>query len=238
MDGPFGESAPYYDDIYHFKDYKNSCKRLRGLIQRRKPGARTLLDVACGTGRHLELLQPYYEVEGLDISRRMLDLARQRCPSVPLHQASMIDFDLNRQFDVVTCLFSSIGYVTTLENLQRSISSMARHVAPGGLLFVEPWLSPDTYRSGDVTLNVVDRPDIKIVWMYRSVAVGRLSIHDIHYLVGTPKAVEHFTEHQEIGLFTSDEYEEAFRSAGFDVTADSEGLFGRGLFVGIRDATR
>src|SRR5512135_455420 len=101
----FTKSAEFYDALYHFKDYSATSMQLHALIQQYNPGAKTLLDVACGTGRHLEHLQKYYQVEGLDLSPEMLVIARGRCPEVPLHQGNMVDFRLGRTFDVVTCLF-------------------------------------------------------------------------------------------------------------------------------------
>jgi len=54
----------------------------------------------------------------------------------------------------------------------------------------------------------------------------------MHHLVATPNRVEHFVERLELGLFTHDEYLDAFRSAGFETSYDSEGLMGRGLYIG------
>jgi SAM-dependent methyltransferase len=93
-----------------------------------------LLDVACGTGRHLEYLRERYDVEGLDISLELLAIARQRLPGIRLHHGDMTAFDLGKTFDLVTCLFSAIGYVKTLENLRRAVGCMARHLKAGGLL--------------------------------------------------------------------------------------------------------
>lgn len=64
-------------------------------------------------------------------------------PNIPLHEADMRTFDLGRTFDVVTCLFSSIGYFTELDDMQAAIGNMASHLAPGGVLIVEPWIHPD-----------------------------------------------------------------------------------------------
>ena len=75
--------------------------------------ARALLDVACGTGKHLERLAQDHSVEGMDLDAALLELALRRLPGVPLHQADMTSFELGRRFDAVVCLFSSIGYVKT-----------------------------------------------------------------------------------------------------------------------------
>ncbi|MEP6708856.1 MAG: class I SAM-dependent methyltransferase [Verrucomicrobiota bacterium] len=227
-------SGRVYDALHDkFKDYVAECAKLRAVLQRHAPKAKALLDVACGTGRHLEHLRKYYHVEGLDLSAELLRTARKRCPRVPFHQANMVNFDLDRRFDVIICLFGSIGYVKTIDNLEQAISSMARHLKPGGMLFVEPWLRPENYWTGRLTLNFVDQPELKIAWMYLSELQGRISVFDMHYLVGTPQGVDHFTERDEMGLFTHEEYVEAFRKCGLGVRHDPTGLFGYGMYTGV-----
>jgi SAM-dependent methyltransferase len=164
-----------------------------------------------------------------------IDAARRRLPGVALHVADMTDFDLGRRFDVVTCLFCSIGYAVTLERAQRAIECMARHLAPGGLLIVEPWVSPENCWTNRVTSEVFDSPPLKIVRMHTHEIEGLTSVFDIHYLVGTPEEVRHFVEREVMGLFTDDEYTAAFRRAGLDVEhLDTELFPGHryGLFVG------
>jgi ubiquinone/menaquinone biosynthesis C-methylase UbiE len=231
----FTKSARFYDALYHFKDYGAAADKLHGLIRRLDPEAKTLLDVACGTGKHLEQLQRHYGVEGIDINPDMLDIARGRCPHVLLHLGDMVDFNLGRTFDVVACLFSSIGYVKTVENLERAVASMAGHLQPGGILFMEPWFSPETYWVGRVTANFVDEPDLKIAWMYTSEIEGRISVFNINFLVGATEGIEHFTELHEMGLFSHEQYTQSLEKAGLRVSYDPEGLFGRGMYIGRAD---
>jgi hypothetical protein len=62
----------------------------------------------------------------------------------------------------------------------------------------------------------------------------RLSFLVFHYMVGTPQGIEYFTERHELGLFTHEEYLEAFRKAGLEIIHDPEGLDGRGLYIGLK----
>lgn len=62
----FSRSQRYYV-LYSWKDYPTEADKLHELIRSRNLEARTLLDVACGTGKHLEVLRDRYEVEGVDL---------------------------------------------------------------------------------------------------------------------------------------------------------------------------
>ena len=198
------------------------------------PGARTLLDVACGTGKHLEHLQAGFECAGLELDEAMLAIARTRCPTLPLVQGDMVDFDLGRQFDAVVCLFSSIGYMQTEERLRRAVASMAAHVAPGGTLLVEPWLRPDTFTDGHLSTLAAESADLKVVRMARATREGGCSHFVFHYLVGSAAGVEHLVETHVMGLFTWDQYRGAFEAAGLATEIDETGgPMGRGLVTGV-----
>ena len=120
----FDKSAELYDLFYDWKDYRAEAEKVRELVAARNPGARTLLDVACGTGSHLVHLRDWYAIEGLDLDPGLRTVAARRLPEVQLHEADMRDFELGRTFDVVTCLFSSIGYVATTDGLSRAVEAM------------------------------------------------------------------------------------------------------------------
>jgi ubiquinone/menaquinone biosynthesis C-methylase UbiE len=229
----YTQSIPFYDVIYSFKDYQAEAQNLMKIIREHlQSGGDRLLDVACGTGMHLEFLKEVYEVEGLDLSVELLKIAQERAPDVFYHHADMTDFDLGKEFDVVTCLFSSIGYVRTLDNLNRAVKCMSNHLIAGGVLIVEPWFTPDSWNPGTVAANFIDEPELKIARMNISCVEGKLSYFDFHYLIATQEGVQSFNERHELGLFEIEEMSETMNRSGLEVIYDAEGLTGRGLFIG------
>lgn len=232
----FEKSVDIYDAIYaaQGKDYAAEARQLHAWIQEYKQSdGNDLLDVACGTGRHDEYLREWYHVEGLDLNAEMLAIARERCPDLTYHHADMVDFDLDQHFDVVVCLFSSIGYAKTVARMRRAVRTMADHLCPGGMLVVEPWLTPDVYEAGKVWATYADEPDLKIARMNVSDEEDGVAILEFHYLIATPDGARYFTERHEVGLFTHEEYVHAFDAAGLDTVYDQEGLIGRGLYLGV-----
>jgi SAM-dependent methyltransferase len=230
----FTKSAKFYDALYHFKDYYEAADKLHNLVTQLNSTAGTLLDVACGTGKHIEYLKKYYQPEGIDLNEELLEIAHERCPGIPFHNKNMIDFNLNKKFDIVACFFSSIAYAKTVENLEKTVACMTNHLNPGGVIIIEPWISPQKYWKGKITANFVDEPELKIAWMYTSEIEGTVSIFDINYLVGTPQGVKYFTERHEMGLFTHEEYLEALQKSGIKAQYDPQGLFGRGMYIGVK----
>lgn len=234
----FLQSAALYDAIYHFKNYQRESERLRDLIGRLVPDARTLLDVACGTGEHAKFLKQYYAVDGIDLNNSYLEAARTKNPSGKYCCADMTDFDLGSSYDVVTCLFSAIGYVKTADRVERAISSMARHVRPGGALLVEPWFPPGRWKPETLSINTGETQDGLVCRMALSRRQDKLSVISLHYLHGTRRGVHYYTEQLELGLFTNEEMVRSFDRAGLDVAYEPEGLIGRGLYIGTLTAKR
>ena len=120
-----------YDALYAFKDYAGEAARLTELIRERNPSARTLLDVACGTGKHLEVLRSEFEVEGVDIDDDLLAIARGRLGSVPLYTGDMrTSTSAAGSTPSPASSAPSATSPTPTSSTPRS-PSMARHLEPG-----------------------------------------------------------------------------------------------------------
>jgi|SRR5690348_6546601 len=230
----FSASAELYDLIYSgFKDYRAESARVAELIRQHFSGARTILDVACGSAEHARLLaeEHGFEVDGLDLDPAFVDIARRKLPRGTIWRADMTSFTLPKKYDVILCLFSSIGYVRTLANVRATFERFGAHLGPGGVAFVEPWFPPGVLEPGRVTVNSSDSAELKVVRMSHVTVEDRLSRIRFEYLIGRRAGIERATEVHELGLFTTAEMTDCFVAAGLSVSHDAAGLDGRGLFT-------
>lgn len=102
-----------------------------------RPGR--LLDLGCGTGRHLaHFALRGFEVTGVDLSEHMLGVASRKLAAAGC-TARLVRGDITRldelglgTFDYAICMFSTLGMVHGAANRQRFLEAVRSHLAPGG----------------------------------------------------------------------------------------------------------
>ncbi|HKV81342.1 MAG TPA: class I SAM-dependent methyltransferase [Candidatus Sulfotelmatobacter sp.] len=125
--GHFGE---FYDAV--MGDRRAAAEQVMELIRTTKPDARNVLELGCGTGSILKCLQDVYEVSGLDISGKMLSVARKKVPRSKLFLQDMVDFRVDGRFDVIISVFDSINHVRRFSDWKKVFAAVRRHLLPGG----------------------------------------------------------------------------------------------------------
>jgi len=232
----YARSADYYDALLDAagKDYVREAAVICELVERykRSPG-RALLDVGCGTGRHVEQLRERYTCEGLDVDRGMLAVASERCPRLRFHLTDMIGFNLGKRFDVIISLFGSLAYLPTVQRYDQAIANFARHLVPGGIAIVEPWLRPSEWEDGHVAARFADLPDMKVARMHVSRRDDCTAILNFHYMVAMRDGIRTFEETHRLLLMTDEQYRNPFLRAGFELHHGTNVLGGRDVYVGI-----
>jgi 2-polyprenyl-3-methyl-5-hydroxy-6-metoxy-1,4-benzoquinol methylase len=94
----------------------------------------TALDIGCGSnGRFIDLLlEANYQLEGLDISPKMIELAKKRHPQITFHQADICHWNFPKQYDFITA-WDSIWHIPL--NEQASVlNKIFAALSPGGVL--------------------------------------------------------------------------------------------------------
>ena len=232
---PFVRFADVYDAIYtaRGKDYAAEAAFILDTVGANgKHPPRSLLDVACGTGRHLEHFAKRLNVAGTDASAAMLAVAANALPGVPLQPADMRELDLGWTFDVVTCLFAAVAYLPTTADLHRAVAAMARHVAPGGTLVLHPGVTPGRLTSGQTVEVVAPMPEGVVRRHARAKRDGDALVITFDFEVERRGKISSFTEVHRMSLFTDAEYRAAFAAVGMTAKHVEPWPGPRGVYFG------
>jgi SAM-dependent methyltransferase len=219
-----GLHARAYDEIYADKPYAREARfvhELAGL------GGGKLLDVACGTGRHaLAFAELGYDVTASDINEELLAVGRETAGArVRFVQGDMCDLHVDGgPFELVTCLFDSIGYPQDDDRIVSALRSLGRHSAPGGRIAVEFLHAPAMMRGAESARikRLVLQDGRKLVRTSETtLEIERMLMHVRYELWATADdgGVEHDEEVQTNRLFSVPEIRLLATAAGLDVRA-------------------
>jgi SAM-dependent methyltransferase len=230
----FTESAELYDAVYRsFKDFEAEAAAVAAIVKARHPSAHAILDIACGTAEHATYLRNAhgFSVDGLDIDPGLLAIARAKLPGSTFFESDMATFEIGRQFDVILCLFSAIGYLKTLERVTSALIRFRRHLRPGGVAIVEPWFEPGILQEGPGTERHAELGATRVTRSARIRVENRISLLDFTYRIEQFGETRVLEERHELGLFARDEMLGCFSDAGLSAEYETPGLSGRGLYI-------
>lgn len=147
--------APVYEFIYdrHF-DYDAQLDVVREAVPETEA---SILEVGCGAGQLLSLLDTEYEhVVGIDLHDEMAAIARAAVPTVDVITGDMMTLVLDEQFDAVVMLGRVFPHALTDEAATRLLANCRAHLAPEGRIVFntfdlrgleDGYVSEDTYIS-------------------------------------------------------------------------------------------
>lgn len=143
----FDAYAKYYDLLYRDKNYKEEAEYIEKFINKFKPGAESILDLGCGTGRHdIILAQKGFAVTGIELSEKMTKLAGEN-KSGAKGKTEFINGDirnirLEKKFDIIISLFHVINYQITNHDLSAAFRTVKEHLKPDGKFIFDFWYGP------------------------------------------------------------------------------------------------
>ena len=124
--------AKYYDLFYKNKSYEKEVDFLKNLIGNRK----TILDVGCGTGIHMNLLENQYKVDGLDLSYQMLEIAKSRVIG-KLMQGNLLNYKTYKKYDAIISMFAVFNHLRNYDEFEQGILHWYNNLNENGILIVD-----------------------------------------------------------------------------------------------------
>lgn len=128
--------APFYDLV--MGDRQEECVFIEKLVRCHHSKAKTVLELGCGTGEFLKYFSNQgFRVAGVDLSKEMLGIAREKLPGIKLYQQDMSIFSLSEKFDVIVCLFDSINHLINYTDWESMFARAVEHLNEGGVFIFD-----------------------------------------------------------------------------------------------------
>lgn len=127
--------AQFYDRV--MPEPAEKIRMLRGLIRKHNRRAKSILELAVGTGSIIKGFERGFETHGLDISEAMLAVARRKLRRTTLYQGDMSSFEIGRRFDVILCIYDSINHLLDFSQWQGTFRCAHEHLNAGGIFIFD-----------------------------------------------------------------------------------------------------
>ena len=140
----YNKQAYFYDFLYANKPYQQECEFIHEILG--DMSSLSVLELAGGTGSHAYFLAPLSrEYTFTEYSKGMLKIAKTKLEGI-VASNRLISMDMTNfrpvrgsKFDIIICLFDSIGYVITNEKIVKTLENIRETLIDGGLAIIEYW---------------------------------------------------------------------------------------------------
>lgn len=209
-----------YARIYHYRDAKEAATFIEELIKRLNHSINyRILDIGCGTGRHVQhLLSKYEHVIGVDLSMTLLSMRSSK--SLPVLRADMrrLPFSPN-SFDLILNLFTAFGYFEDDEEHYKCILNWSDLLSPEGIMIIDYLNSEKVIGEVKQGINLVSKVDAGEYQVFTTKDV--IQIDNLNYINKKIKITDKGSEsrlfEEKVRLFTQEEFRRMLANAGLEI---------------------
>ncbi len=149
-----GTEEFYFDADYYDYEFKSRKEDVAWYVERYVATEGEILELGVGAGRiALPAVRKGARVTGLDLSETMLEqaekhrakLALKKRSAFSLHQGDMRDFDFGKEFELITIPFNAFMHLYSLDDVDRCLNTVKRHLAKDGRLLLDVLIPDLTY---------------------------------------------------------------------------------------------
>jgi SAM-dependent methyltransferase len=139
----FNAYGAYYDLLYRNKDYASEANYVLRLLSQHGPSFSSILELGCGSGGHGQcFLEKGLGFTGVDLSPRMLELAKARGLGAFCELGDIRAYQPKAKVDAVLSLFHVMSYQTSNDDLRAVFKTASAALPPGHLFIFDYWHGP------------------------------------------------------------------------------------------------
>ncbi len=166
--GIYEKFANYYDELMYDVDYEKWFNYVENIFEHFDKKPRSILEMACGTGNFTYYLcKKGYKVTCFDMSLEMLSMAYNKLyefKNVNIISQNMINFNLNKKYDVILSICDAINYIIDERDLFKTFKNVYNHLNEDGIFIFD---INSYYKLKNIIGNnifVEDRENVFYVW--------------------------------------------------------------------------
>ena len=194
--------SDFYDIFYKYRNYNREMRFIINTIRNRK----WVLDLGCGTGTHLNILENIgYIVNGIDKSPNMVLLSKEKVKG-NIYNADILDYKINEKFDAIISMHSVFNHLKSYEEFEIALKNSLNHLNSKGIMIIDL----DNRRSNDDFVDYVDSNKRHLECFYSE--KYNIQIRTITYRIG----LKDFVFEHEYFIYDTKKIEEILNK--YDIT--------------------
>lgn len=211
--------AYIYDNLMYDINYEKWADYIESIFEKYSSSPEMILDLGCGTGSLcIELAHRGYDMMGVDLSEDMLSCARDKAigedADILFLNQDMREFELYGTVDSILCMMDSLNYVTSLDDVVKTMKLVKNYLNPGGLFIfdINTQYKFEEILDGNVFYDVDD--EVSYIWQNEYYEDSRICGFDITFFVQEGELYKRYDEYHEERAYTFDELRRAIDEAG------------------------
>lgn len=202
--------SPYYHMLYKKRNDDEASEFVKKIVTYfTLDKSHTLLDLACGKGRHAKAFASYeIDVTGLDLSKNSIEYAKAfEDDHLHFYVHDMRQTFRTNYYDIICNLFTSFGYFKTAHDNVLAARSMYQSVKKGGIVlidFVNRQHAIQHIDSNQSESNTIEGVKFEVTRSYNETRLlKKIDIHDGDIKLHFEESLNSFTFTQMNDIFTS-----------------------------------
>ena len=176
-----------------------------------------LLDIGAGTGNFLQCFNENITLYGLDKSEAMVQKGQLKLPHVNWSTQDMTDFQIDTQFDVITCFCDSLNYLTDIESVHQAFIQMYHHLKFDGKLIFDMHAIQKFYQYFQNEVYVDELEEGMYIWKAIS-DEDHIVHHEMTFFIkDTDQKYVRFDEYHTQKVYFVDEIQQLLENIGFEI---------------------
>lgn len=224
MHSSYKSLAPFYDLLFQQKNYTKEVFFINKIVKKYNPRAKSILDVGCGSGTHLNLLKDNFEtLFGVDINSEIIKVAKKKSAKISYQQGSMAGFKINQKFDVLLCLYSVFNYNQTKVDSLNTLRNFKKHLNSNGVAIIALYQPTNTDKKISLHTGIKNDTQVAKINQFFTDPKTKTEHSNFLVLIKDKGKINFFVENNhEYRIYTTSEFSELLSKVGFKLLKTSD----------------